>query len=204
MCKFELFLFGSPRFHYQGKAIDLKLRKAMAILIYLAITKGQISRDELATMMWPESSQSRARASLRRTLYTLNKTIGVEILLVDTDTICLDPQVNLSIDVENFKQWTRECSPEADQIGALNSHCLSVLENAVALYQGDFLAGFSLPDSPAFDEWQFFESESLRSSLATALQQLIFTYKDQDGTSQAIEHARCWLSLDPLHEPAHR
>jgi DNA-binding SARP family transcriptional activator len=51
MCKFELFLFGSPRFHYQGKAIDLKLRKAMAILIYLAITKGQISRDELATMM---------------------------------------------------------------------------------------------------------------------------------------------------------
>ncbi|MGD9092475.1 MAG: alpha/beta fold hydrolase, partial [Anaerolineales bacterium] len=204
MSQLELFLFGPPRLEFGGKPVDLKLRKAMAILVYLAITKRRSSRDELATMLWPESSQSSARASLRRTLYACNKNIGVEILLADTEAISLDPQVDLRIDVESFKQCMRECSPDGEQMRALNSHCLPVLEKAVALYTGDFLAGFSLPDSPVFDEWQFFESESLRSLLSTALQQLVFTYENQGKSPQAIEHARRWLSLDPLHEPAHQ
>jgi DNA-binding SARP family transcriptional activator len=31
--------------------------------------------------------------------------------------------------------------------------CLEALEEAVALYRGDFLEGFSLPDSAQFDDW---------------------------------------------------
>ena len=40
----------------------------------------------------------------------------------------------------------------------------------VELYRGDFLEGFSLRDSAAFDEWQFFQAEALRQELAAALQ----------------------------------
>ena len=32
------------------------------------------------------------------------------------------------------------------------------------LFANDFLAGFSLPDSPQFDDWQFFQQEELKSA----------------------------------------
>jgi predicted ATPase len=74
----------------------------------------------------------------------------------------------------------------------------------VALYQDDFMAVFSLKDCPAYDEWQFFQAEELRSQLTNALVRLSSHYAGIDAYETAITHARRWLSLDPLHEPAHR
>jgi DNA-binding SARP family transcriptional activator len=76
MSQLRFFLFGPPRLKRRGEPIDLGLRKAMALLAYLVVTKGEYSRDDLATLLWPESDQSSARASLRRTLYLINRTIG--------------------------------------------------------------------------------------------------------------------------------
>src|SRR3712207_7660648 len=50
--------------------------------------------------------------------------------------------------------------------------CSSDLSEAVALYRDDFLAGFALRDSAAFDDWQFFQGEELRRELAGALERL--------------------------------
>jgi len=69
MSNLQFLFFGPPRIKFEGGTIDLRVRKAMALLTYLAVTKGEYSRDELATLLWPESNQSSARASLRRTLY---------------------------------------------------------------------------------------------------------------------------------------
>ena len=204
MSQLRLHLFGSPRLRRRGEPVDLGLRKAMALLAYLVITKGEHSRDELATLLWPESDQSSARASLRRTLYLINKTIGEEILATRTDTVSLDPGANIWTDVGLFQQHLRECSIEGELGEAISPRCLSVLEEAVALHRADLLAGFTLPDCLSFDEWLFFEAEGLRRSLARALRQLAATYQAQGDAERAIQHARRWLSLDPLHEPAHR
>jgi predicted ATPase len=74
----------------------------------------------------------------------------------------------------------------------------------VALYRADFLAGFTLPDAPDFDEWQFFQRETLRRSLAGVLIALATAYQEQGDWERAIGSSRRWLALDPLHEPAHR
>jgi DNA-binding SARP family transcriptional activator/pimeloyl-ACP methyl ester carboxylesterase len=206
MSQLRLFLFGPPRLERQGEPVDLRLRKAMALLAYLAVTKGEYSRDELATLLWPESDQSSARASLRRTLYRINKTVGEEILPTGRDTIRLDLEADIWTDVGMFQQHVRECPhiDEGEPQEQITPHCLSVLEEAVALYRDDLLAGFSLPDSVSFDEWLFFEAEGLHRSLAKALRQLAAAYQAQGEFERAIQHARRWLSLDPLHEPAHR
>ena len=52
------------------------------------------------------------------------------------------------------------------------AECLPPLTEAVELYRDDFMAGFGLRDSAAFDDWQFFQSESLRRELAGALERL--------------------------------
>lgn len=204
MSPLKLFLFGAPRLEHRGETVDISLRKALALLIYLVVTKGKFSRDELATMLWPESDQSSARANLRRTLYVINKSLGEEILSTGREIVQLDPRVDAWTDVEMFRQYIKESAPEGEPSLEMRAHHISSLENAVALYKGDFLAGFSLPDSPSFDEWQFFESESLRGMLVMALRQLGSAYESQGEFLHAIYHARHWLSMDPLHEPAHR
>jgi DNA-binding SARP family transcriptional activator len=204
MSQLRLYLFGSPRLGRRKEPIDLGLRKAMALLAYLVVTKGEYGRDDLATLLWPESDQSRARASLRRILYHINRTIDKAILTTGADTVRLDPEADIWTDVGLFQQHVRECSPQDEPQEAVTPHCLSVLEEAVALYKADLLAGFSLPDCLSFDEWLFFEAEGLRRSLARALRQLAAAYQTQDEFERAIHHARRWLLLDPLHEPAHR
>ena len=61
-----------------------------------------------------------------------------------------------------------------------------------------------MPDSPAFDEWQFFLRESLRQLYGQVLEQLVQAYRSQQAWDQAIGYARRWVGLDGLHEPAHR
>jgi len=78
------------------------------------------------------------------------------------------------------------------------------LTEAISLYRDDFLAGFTLRDSPGFDEWQFFQTECLRQEFATALERLAQAYTGQGAYERAIVYARRWLSLEPLHESAHR
>jgi DNA-binding SARP family transcriptional activator/pimeloyl-ACP methyl ester carboxylesterase len=204
MAQLRFFLFGTPRLKRRGEPLDLGLRKAMALLAYLVVKKEEHSRDELATLLWPESDQSSARASLRRTLYLINRTLGEGILTTGADTIRLDPRVEIWTDVGLFQQHLRECSPQGESQENITVRCLSVLKEAVALYKADLLAGFTLPDCLSFDEWLFFEAEGLRKSLARVLRQLAAAYRTQGDFERAIQHARRWLALDPLHEPAHQ
>jgi DNA-binding SARP family transcriptional activator len=78
------------------------------------------------------------------------------------------------------------------------------LTKAAALYRSDFLAGFSLRDSAGFDDWQFFQAESARRDLLSVLDRLARLHSDRGEFEAAIDQARRYLSIDPIHEPAHR
>ena len=66
------------------------------------------------------------------------------------------------------------------------------------------MAGFTLKNCPAYDEWQFYQAEELRAQLIHGLARLSAQYASLEDFDTAITHARRWLALDPLHEPAHR
>src|SRR5690349_3357616 len=91
----KLILFGTPRLEYQGQPLAVPLRKALALLIYLAVTRQPHSRDALATLFWPEKNQSDARTTLRRTLYDLvqllGPALGEQLLDIGPETIRLHP-----------------------------------------------------------------------------------------------------------------
>ena len=197
----KLFLLGPPRVEVDGAPIEIGRRKAIALLAYLALSGQSQSRDSLATLLWPDHSQSRARASLSRDLSILNRAMGPNWFQADRETIALRP---IWTDVEQFRQKLADCESHGHPLSETCPECLASLNEAVALCQDDFLKGFTLPDCPDFDEWQFFQSEGLRQELASALQRLIDLHESRDDPSAAIPHARRWLALDPLHEPAHR
>ena len=81
---------------------------------------------------------------------------------------------------------------------------MDALIEAAALYRADFLAGFTLADALEFDEWQTYQTETLRLELAEVLEKLAHGPAQARRFADAVAHARRWLALDPLNESAHR
>lgn len=203
MNNLKLWFLGPPRIEASGQPINVKRHKALALLAYLAVTGEAQSRDTLATLFWPDSTQSRARTSLRRDLSVLTKAVGADWFAIERDTIGLQPG-KVWLDLAVFRQELAECQQHGHAAAAVCSACLSPLQEAADLYRDDFLTGFSLPDCPEFDEWQFFQMETLRQELASALTRLVQGFSTQGEFEAAIPYARRWVELDPLHEPAQR
>ena len=191
MTNLSLYLLGPVRAKLNKKNVEVKPRKALALLIYLAVTAERQARDSLATLLWPESNQRLARHALRGRLSELNLTLGGNWIEADRESIGL--RAGLALDVAEFKRLLSQKASDPQP-----------LITAVNLYRDDFLTGFTLPGCPQFDEWQYFQSESLRQSLASVLEGLIGLLSDRGDYEAAIPYARRWLSLDPLHEAAHR
>jgi DNA-binding SARP family transcriptional activator/pimeloyl-ACP methyl ester carboxylesterase len=200
----RLSLLGAPQFERDAEILTISRRKTLALLAYLAVTNTPHTREALATLLWPEYDQSRALANLRRELSRLKDSLGEQVLTADRFQVELSPQAGLWLDVAAFQAYLKEGLGHTHAQDSDCRECLEAFQEAVALYQGDFMAGFSLPDAPEFDEWQFFQAEGLRRSLTDAIKHLIELHNSQGDYEQAIPYARRWLSLDPLHEPAHR
>ena len=143
-------LFGSPRLENEGHVVRVDTRKALALFAFLVLTGQEQQRDRLVTLLYPEADPTSARAAFRRTLSTLNSALGQGILSIRRDAVGVAKDADLWVDVLQFGRLVEE-SDHPDS-----------LEQAVALYQEDFMTGFSLRDSPAFDEWQYQQAEDLR------------------------------------------
>lgn len=200
----SLLLLGPPHIEVAGAAIAVDTRKAIALLAYLATTRSEQRRESLATLLWPEVDRAHAFSALRRTLSALNKALGGRGLRIERDTVALDDEVECFIDIGQFHHCLVACRSHGHPATDVCPRCLEPLTEAAALYRGDFLAGFSLRDSAGFDDWQFFQAESARRDLLSVLDRLVRLHSERGEFETAIEQARRYLSIDPLHEPAHR
>ncbi|MDX1520458.1 MAG: AAA family ATPase, partial [Anaerolineae bacterium] len=81
---------------------------------------------------------------------------------------------------------------------------LNTLQQTIEHYQADFLDGFSLPDAPAFDEWQSLQRERWHQVMAQILDHLSQAQLDSRYLDQAVATATRWIQHDPLHEAAYR
>ena len=204
MPRLKLYLLGPPRVEVDGTPLELKRRKALALLLYLAGTGEAQQRDSLATLLWPNSGQRAARQALTRRVSELNKLLGPDWLETDREQVGLCQDTDLWLDMAQFEQKLADCQSHDHADDAICPDCLAPLTEAVALYRDDFLTGFTLPGCSDFDEWQFFQAEGLRQTLAAVLERLIQAQVAYGTIEAAIPHARHWLALDPLHELAHR
>ena len=200
----KLFFLGPPRIESDETPIDIQRRKAMALLFYLAASERPHSRDALATLFYPDNTQQRARAYLRRDLAVINTSLGGNWLIADRESVALKQDDSLWSDIGRFREVFAAIKAHDHQPDELCPACQAGLIEAADLYADDFLVGFTLRNSPEFDDWQFFQAESLRQELALVLEQLVECMALEGNFEAAIGYARRWLSLDPLHEPVHR
>ena len=198
----QLSLLGGTRLERGGQAVPIERRKAMALLAYLALTNEYQRRESLAAMFWPEADGAEGRAALRRTLSVLNAALdgGLD---AQRDAVGLLP-AQLELDVNRFRGQIATARAHHAAGEAPCPSCLAGLAEAAALYRSDFMDGFTLRDSPVFDDWQTQQTDALRRDLAECLELLSMGYALQGDYRSALEPARRWVALDPLHEPAQR
>ncbi|MCB0193954.1 MAG: protein kinase, partial [Anaerolineae bacterium] len=198
----KLYLLGPPRVEIDETPVDIQRRRALALLAYLAVNRQTHSRDTLSTLLFPDADQRRARAYLRRDLAALNTSLPGDWFVADRDTVTLESGDAIWVDVEQFRRFLAVCQSHDHPPGEPCAACLPPLTEAAALYTDHFLAGFTLNDSPEFDDWQFFQGESLRQEYASILERLVIALIAAGNIEAAIPQARQWVALDPLHEPA--
>ncbi|MBK8902967.1 MAG: alpha/beta fold hydrolase [Anaerolineaceae bacterium] len=198
----QLTLFGAPKLERNGRIYPLPRRKARALLAYLAVTQKPHPRETIVALFWPDHDQQQGRADLSRILSNLRTVLGTDYILADRDQVALNEKAALVVDVNHFRHQLGRCRETAGQ--EMDDDWLQNLAAAAACYQADFLAGFTLPDCPAFDEWQLLQTEALRRDLSWALEKLVDAYEVRRDLVQAIVYAQRWVALDPLHEPAQR
>ena len=200
----KLLFFGFPRFECDDRPIEIENRKAIALLAYLAVSMEKYSRDTLATLLWPESNQQNARTALRGAIWAINKALGKGWLDINRESVALIQSDRLLLDVARFEDRLTECQMHSHSSDEICPDCVRPLTQAVALYRDDFLAGFTLRNSPSFDEWQTYQSEYLRGKLIPALEKLIRCHVALNEFERAVQFAHRILLLDPLSELTHR
>jgi predicted ATPase/DNA-binding SARP family transcriptional activator len=182
----RLFFFGQPRFEFDEQPLKFSvLPKTLPLLGYLLLHRAQpVARDTLAFTLWPDQTETGARANFRRHLHDLRRALpaGQSMLtwiLSDAETVQWNPAAIVWLDVAEFER-------------ASAGGTLTVLAEAVALYSGDLL-------ETLYDDWIFSERERLRNLYLSTLNLLVAKHRAQRDFAQAIGYARRILSQDPLH-----
>lgn len=184
----------------QGALPAIASRAGRSLFAYLVIHCDRPhTRELLAGLFWPDLPEARARRRLSQALWQIRQALAplaspVPYLLADAETVQFDDELPYWLDVQTFEQNLKQASvgpslPPAEQI--------SRLDEAVALYNGDFLAGY-------YDDWVLMEQERLRDLFLEALDRLVLLYKSQGLYEAALSHAARLTREDPLWEEAHR
>src|SRR5947209_6210568 len=209
----RLAVLGPPQVYHDGRHLTFALRKAEALLLYLAVEGGMHPRSQLAHLLWPDSEPHAARTALRNALTLLRRLLATpdasasphSHLLAEQDLLGLDPQAPFELDLDVVQQAYHQAHrhstlPAEPQRAALAAQ----LQQALALVRGPFLDGFWLGEESPFDEWvlQWQQQWQVRQQL---LLDRLSSWQEVGGE---LEPARAtltrWLALDPLSEEACR
>jgi predicted ATPase/DNA-binding SARP family transcriptional activator len=180
---------------------NFRHRKTLALLAYLATTGKRHSRESLAGLLWGNTTDANALGGLRKVLAELRSLIGPYLLEQDRQ-VAFNAALPFQADVLDFEKGLRDI--HTHKVELLDAATITLLQEALDLYQGDFLPGFYIQHAPAFEEWVNLTRERLR---LTAFDGLFLVskaaYRHSDYPT-SIRYTRRLLELEPANEEAHR
>ena len=176
------------------RLLSFPTRKALALLIYLMVEGGRPSRETLMALLWPDSAPDKAAMTLRSTLSRLRKALlpAGEYIISEGTAIAFKFQEAHELDLEWLATAARSELPD-DELAPI-----------LTLDRGEFLEGFTLPDTPVFDTWAVIRREACQRQLETVYDLLSQHLLARHNSDAAVETAARWVSRAPLNEQAYR
>src|SRR5437660_3155236 len=213
MSVLRLNVLGPPEIFHDGSRLSFALRKAQALLLYLAVEGGLHPRGKLAALLWPDSEPYAARTALRNALTLLRRLLADldpsapahSHLLSEHDLLGLNPHAPYELDLDVVQQAYQQAQrlssvPSEPERAAL----VSQVQHALAQVRGSFLDGFWLREESGFDHWVQQQQQQWQVRLHLLFERLS-SWQESGGE---LEPARAtltrWLALDALSEEASR
>lgn len=216
MTALQIHLFGAGRLRKATGALITLRRKEVAALAYLLLEGGQThSRDVLQALFWPDLDTTSARNNLRVVLAHLQALTPTEpndergatttrLLHTTRNEVQFNPTSNIWVDVVEFQRLVEGTQRHDHVSRSACAECQAALQQAVALYEAELLAGFALVDCPAFEEWLFLQRERQHMVAIKAYHDLITYAEEQGDLDHALTFVQRQIAIDPLREVAYR
>ena len=177
-------------------------KKGKSIFAYLAFHhKRKISRDCLMDIFWPDSTMDSARNCLNVTLHGLRQMFHLldannEYILFKNECYFINPEIEISLDVEKFKYYWRLAQSSEREKGI--EAALGEYELAAALYKGDFM------EDDLYEGWTALDRENLKEIYLVILDRLSNYYSCDGKPVTAINLCEIILRKDSCREDVHR
>ncbi len=161
--RLQIRLLGDFHLTYDGRPVaGLNADRPQTLLAYLLLHReSPQSRQHLAFLLWPDSTEGQARSNLRNLLHTLRQGLpdADNFLLVESTTLQWRPDASYALDVAEFDQALLKARQVEDP-----AETQQWLEAAVAVYQGDLLPG-------NYDDWLIPYREARHQAFLDTLEQ---------------------------------
>jgi len=204
MSTLNISLFGKFCARRDEQIIEgLDARKVQELFCYLLLHRDHsLSRETLASVLWPETTTALSKKSLRQALWQLQSALGAQnaaiqkrLLVVDPEWIQLNAQADLWLDVATLEYASNItqniAGPELDEQKAL------MLQQAVQLYQGPLLEGW-------YNDWCILERERLQTLYLTMLDKLMGYCEVCRDYETGLQYGMRIMFYDRARERTHR
>jgi DNA-binding SARP family transcriptional activator len=197
----EINMLGIAELRCAGNEFRVPLRKALALVAYLAIDGAVHPRDELVSLLWPEADEQKGRMVLRTCLSVLRRTLAgaigaPAIWRVVPNAIGLERSA-MVVDVHELASAATLAQQAAETPGLR-----AQLERAIALYRGPLLSDLTLPDAPEYETWVLAQRATCHHHLSIVLARLAGLQEAAGDMQAAAATLERWLQHDPLEEAA--
>jgi DNA-binding SARP family transcriptional activator/Tol biopolymer transport system component len=156
-------------------------RRPLAVLALLAAEgRRGLSRDKIVALLWPESDSERGRNSLSQVISLLRRELSADDIVLGAAEVRLNTAV-ITSDVIEFEE----------RIAAND------LEGAIGLYEGPFLDGVFLKNTPDFERWVDHERSRLHHLQSDALERLATRAATNGDHASAVRFRRQRAGLTP-------
>lgn len=202
--RLEVRLFGRLLIQRNGELVTkLVSRKTGALVVYLARNLQPQAREVLASLLWDARDQTQAAGNLRVALSSIRDELG-ELVLSNRQIVEINPTAEVWVDANVLEERLSFLTKRTSSQKSLSPAEVLGLEQGLALYQGEFLAGFSPRDADLFDGWVRQERERFQILVQEGLDALVTHYLSVGQYTAGIEWAQRWLQIDSLNENALR
>ncbi len=182
----ELRLFGEPGLFVDGRAVSFAgFPRLPAILAFLALHPAAVRRDQAAFALWPDETESAARANLRRAVHRLQSLLPAGTALEVTSTTLSLRRGGVSCDVWELERLLGEPAITAESAA-----------RALQIYRGGLMTRVE-------DEWLAPFRDRVRERFAAVLAAAMETALLENDAA-AADYARGLLAVDPFREDALR
>jgi len=185
----KIYALGLPRVEMDGTTVQWTTMQSRDLFFCLLQHRRGLRKEEVGALFWPDHSPQRLDSIFRSTLYRLRRSLFRDSIVFDEGLYRFNWECTYWFDAEAFDSALERAGQAGRKAASL--------EEALALYQGDYLEGI-------YADWCTLERERLREQYLGALGALAGLCADQGDLLRAVELYQRLLTHDPYQEGVHR